>query len=142
MAGIDLSNLERALGQLRTNFGYCESEDAREDPVLAQVFRAAAIQAFEFTFELSHKIVRRYLAATAANPDTINAMSFPDMIRHGYGRGIISREWARWHEYRRLRAMTSHTYGEAAAGEVFQIIPEFIDEISKVVAAIKAEAAT
>jgi hypothetical protein len=37
-------------------------------------------------------------------------------------------DWSRWKLYRAARALTSHTYDETKAREVFAIIPEFLRE--------------
>jgi len=39
------------------------------------------IQRFEFTHELSHKMLRRYLKETAASPEEIDRIPFADLIR-------------------------------------------------------------
>jgi len=60
---IDVTPLRNALGRLQKSLAYCGSELAASDPGLAEQFKAAAIQAFEFTYELSHKTLRRQLEA-------------------------------------------------------------------------------
>ena len=139
MANVDLDLLERALKQLRTSLNYHAS---CSDPELAPVFRSAAIQGFEFTFELSHKTLRRYLAHSAPSSGPIMELAFPHLIRKGYARGLLTREWKDWHAFRRLRNLTSHAYSEAYAAEVFAGIPAFVDEISKMLKAIAEEAAS
>ena len=43
--------------------------------------RDGLIQRFEFTYELSHKMLRRYLKETAASPEEIDRIPFADLIR-------------------------------------------------------------
>jgi len=133
--GVD--TLANALSQLEMALDYARSESASHDAKLAQLFRSASIQAFEFTYELSHKVLRRYLAATEASPPTVEKLSFPDLIRLGYDRGVVARDWKYWHEYRRLRALTSHTYAEVCAAEVFETIPGFIEDIRQLITAMR-----
>ena len=44
---------------------------------------AATIQRFEFSYELSDKMPKRYLEMAAPNPARIDEMVFHDMIRTG-----------------------------------------------------------
>lgn len=90
--------------------------------------RDACIQRFEFTYELSHKMLKRFLEMTEANPEAIEQMSFQDLIRTGDERGLLLNGWDVWSGYRKARGTTSHTYDETKAAEVFAIIPDFFEE--------------
>jgi len=125
---LDLSSFANALAQLEKSLVYCASELARQDPEIGRLFRAAAIQAFEFTYELSWKMLRRYLEATLPNPAAVAEMSFPELIRTGSERGLLLSGWDVWQGYRRARGTTSHTYDEVQADQVFAIIPQFAQE--------------
>jgi hypothetical protein len=57
-------------------------------------------------------------------------MPFQDLIRTGSERGLLLSDWSRWKVFRTARSITSHTYDEAKAREVFAIIPEFLAEAS------------
>lgn len=90
--------------------------------------RDGCIQRFEFTYELSHKMLKRFLEATSANPASIDSLTFQDLIREGSERGLLMSDWSRWKLYRAARSLTSHTYDETKAREVFAVIPEFLRE--------------
>lgn len=92
------------------------------------LIRDACIQRFEFTYELAHKMLKRFLEATSANPDEFDNMAFQDLIRSGNERGLLRSDWSRWKDYRTARGTTSHTYDEAKAREVFAIVPDFLSE--------------
>ena len=100
----------------------------RYDTEPDDMIRDACIQRFEFTYELSHRMLKRYLEATSANPDDIDSMTFQDLIRTGSERDLLRGEWPEWRNYRHARSITSHTYDEAKALEVFAIIPDFLHE--------------
>jgi nucleotidyltransferase substrate binding protein (TIGR01987 family) len=93
-----------------------------------QQIRDGLVQRFEFTYDLSHKLLKRYLLQSAPTPEDIAQMSFPAMIRTAAEHGLLRSEWARWKLYRDMRNITSHTYDEAKALEVVAIIPDFIHE--------------
>ena len=93
-----------------------------------QQIRDGLVQRFEFTYDLSHKMLKRYLIESAATPDTIVQMSFPTLIRTASEQGLLRSDWAQWKLYRDKRNLTSHTCDEAKALEVVAAIPDFIEE--------------
>lgn len=90
--------------------------------------RDGLIQRFEFTYEISHKMLKRYLEATSANPAQFDDMSFQDLIRTGNEQGLLLGAWPDWKRYRDMRSRTSHTYDEDIALEVVAGIPPFLAE--------------
>lgn len=116
---LDLSPLERAINRLAEGWNRYQ-QDTSDTQI-----RDGLIQRFEFTYEISHKMLKRYLEATSANPAEFDDMSFQDLIRMGNERGLLLGGWPQWRNYRDMRAKTSHTYDEDIALEVVDCIPEF-----------------
>ena len=125
---LDLSALAKAIAQTEDALDLSASDLASANPRLALHLRAAAIQAFEFTYELTIKMLRRYMATIEANPAEIDAWSFNELIRRGWETGVIRAELVVWKTFRRHRGATSHAYNEQKALEVFAAIPSFLDE--------------
>ncbi len=100
----------------------------KNDARLAQHLHAAAIQAFEFTYELSFKMLKRFLEASEPNPASIDEMTFNEIIRKGLEKGLLQSEITDWKEFRKDRGATSHTYNENKARDVFECIPKFLIE--------------
>lgn len=90
--------------------------------------RDGLIQRFEFTYEISHKMLKRYLEAVSASPEQYDAMPFQDLIRSGNEQGLLSGDWPMWRAYRGMCSKTSHTYDEDVALEVVAGIPQFLAE--------------
>ena len=90
--------------------------------------RDGLIQRFEFTYDLTHKMLRRVLEEGAANPEEIDRMSFPTLIRTAFEQGLLASDWSAWRLWREMRNITSHTYDEAKARQVAEAIPDFLDE--------------
>ena len=86
------------------------------------------IQRFEFTYELSHKMLKRFIEATSANPQEADSMTFQELIRVGSEQGLLISGWDKWRDFRKARGTTSHTYDEAKAIEVLSVIPDFLSE--------------
>ncbi|MCF6180109.1 MAG: nucleotidyltransferase substrate binding protein [Geopsychrobacter sp.] len=133
---LDLSPLEKALQQLNKSLAYLDSSLAAEDGDLRDQFRAAAIQAFEYTYELGVKMLRRQLEQMAANPAEIRQQAFMDMVRLGAEAGLV-KEVSPFHIYRDKRNMTSHTYDESKAEEVLAVMPQFVEDLQFLLTKLK-----
>jgi len=121
-ARLDLQSIEGAIGRLAEALNALDAEPENT------LIRDAVIQRFEFTYELSHKMLRRYLEMTAPNPQAIEQISFQDLIRTGNEQGLLRSDWERWREWRQARGITSHTYNEQMAQQVVAVIPDFLVE--------------
>ncbi len=119
---LDISALENAISRLKEGL-----ERYKRDITDIQI-RDGLIQRFEFTYELSHKILQRYLESISPTPGQYDAMPFEQLIRSGNEKGILSGDWACWRTYRQMRAKTSHTYDENIALQVVAGIPDFLKE--------------
>ena len=121
---LDLTPLNNAISRLREGW-----ERYQRDVTDTQI-RDGLIQRFEFTYEISHKMLKRFLEATSASPAQFDDMSFQDLIRAGNERGLIPGSWPEWRNFRDMRSKTSHTYDEDIALEVVACIPDFQREVS------------
>lgn len=119
---LDLSPLSNAVARLQEGWALYQRDTTQT------LLRDGVIQRFEFTYEISHKMLKRYLKSAAANPGEYDDMAFADLIRSGNAAGLLLGDWPRWRRYREMRAKTSHTYDEAVALEVVAGIPAFIAE--------------
>ena len=119
---LDTTSLGNAVRRLREGLARCEREPADEQ------IRDGLIQRFEFTYELSYRMLSRYLKVIAASPDEIERMPFADLIRTGNAQGLLRGDWPAWRRFREMRARTSHAYDAAVASQVAAAIPEFLEE--------------
>lgn len=115
---LDLSPLEKALASL--NRALVRALAAPGDEEL----RDACIQRFEYTFELCWKMLKRQLEEELPNPPEVDGYSFKQMFRVSGERGLVGDVEA-WFEYRERRNLTSHTYNEEKARQVFAVLPRF-----------------
>lgn len=119
---LDLTPLTNAIARLEEGWAAWQGDRAHT------LIRDGLIQRFEFTYEISHKMLRRHLASVAANPGEYADMPFADLIRSGNEAGLLLGDWPQWRRYREMRAKTSHTYDEDIALQVVAGIPSFIEE--------------
>jgi nucleotidyltransferase substrate binding protein (TIGR01987 family) len=90
--------------------------------------RDGLVQRFEFTYELGHRMLKRFLEYASPTPEQFDAMVFQDVIRTANEQGLLLGNWTNWRRYREMRSKTSHTYDEAVAREVVAGIPAFLEE--------------
>lgn len=119
---LDLSALQKAILSLEEAV-----QELKRQPK-NKFIRDATIQRFEYTYELTHKMLRRYFELTEPNPSSADQMSFPALIRTGSERGLLLNGWDKWTDYRDARNMTSHGYDEEKAMRVSEKIPFFLED--------------
>jgi nucleotidyltransferase substrate binding protein (TIGR01987 family) len=119
---LNLLSFENALARLQE--GLIRYQKNLSDTQL----RDGLILRFEFTYELGHKMLKRYLEETSPTPEQYDSMPFQDLIRSANEQGLLLGDWPSWKTYRDMRSKTSHTYNEDLALEVVAGIPAFLDE--------------
>ncbi len=131
---LDLSPLRKAINSLHQ--GWQRYQGQIHDPLL----RDGLMHRLETTYEISHKMLKRFLEQTAANPELFDAMSFADLIRSGNEKGLLLGDWPAWRLYRDMRSKTSHTYDEDVALQVVAGIPAFLHEAEYLAAQLQQRA--
>ncbi len=86
---------------------------------------AGVIQQFEFVYEISVKMIKRQIKLESASPNEVDESDFRNVLRVAAEKGLIVDNEA-WFKYRQMRNMTSHTYDQVKAKQVYQGTQEFI----------------
>lgn len=133
---LDFTSLEKAISQLKKSIDFCNSDLAKNDAEIFFQFRSASIQAFEYSFELSVKFIRRKLEIMETAEDVIDNLGYRDLIRKAAERGLLE-EVERWFVYREKRNETSHTYDYRKAENIYKILPEFLISAEKILNNLK-----
>jgi nucleotidyltransferase substrate binding protein (TIGR01987 family) len=102
------------------------------DPII----RDSAIQRFEYTYELAFKFMKRFLKEAAASTAGIEENGFKDILRAAAAAGMVE-DVERWFSYRGARNMTSHTYDEKKAAQVFGLLPAFARDARSLLEALQ-----
>lgn len=118
---LDLTSLEKALNSLERAI-----ERAKTVPHDEEI-RDSVIQRFEYSYELSWKMLKRQLEIDSPTPASIDAMDFKNMIRESAQRGLLTNPEA-WFEYRRQRNITSHAYDDQKAIRVYETALIFLQD--------------
>ena len=112
----DLSALRAAVQRLAAALAQPKTEWTRD----------AAIQRFEFTFELAWKAI-----AKAAQREGVSALSPREALRAALRLGWIADDTA-WMDMLQDRNRTSHTYSEATAEEIYARLAEHQAKLAQV----------
>ncbi len=114
---LQLSELKKAIARLKEALALPKND----------IIRDSTIQRFEFTVELSGKVLQRYLRASGVS-DTLSPKSaFREAARLG-----IVKDPEPWLGFIDARNLSSHTYKESLAEQVYasaQALPPFADEL-------------
>lgn len=123
-----IQNVEREGIDLMTKFNekyakYCMAVDRLDESITAyemapsDIIRDGIIQRFEFCTELAWKTVREYLLE-----EGVEFRNTPKAVmREAYAAGLIDED-ALWSKLLNDRNLTSHTYNEGTAQEIFGCI--------------------
>ncbi|MBP3194042.1 MAG: nucleotidyltransferase substrate binding protein [Cardiobacteriaceae bacterium] len=129
MSNFSVSPLKKASKKLKEGLNFYQANPQ-------EIIRDGLIKRFEFTYEISHKILKRFLKNISANSEQFDTMSFADLIRAANKQNLLRNNWQNWKKYRDMRNKTSHIYDENIADAIVAEIPEFLDEIEFLLARI------
>ncbi|MGB3940172.1 MAG: HI0074 family nucleotidyltransferase substrate-binding subunit [Candidatus Manganitrophaceae bacterium] len=102
--------LERAVGKLSDALKQEKNEYIRD----------SAIQRFEFTFELAWKTLKASL-----EEEGVRVYSPRESLKGAFQAGLID-ETPIWFKTIELRNLTSHTYNESVADQIYDALPEIL----------------
>lgn len=131
--------LEKALETLgisiKTAKTWIEHPDSTE--ALKNTLKAGVIQHFELSYELSWKLLKRQLEQEVPTPAIVDSWSFQELIREGFERHLIT-DASRWLEYRHMRNLTSHTYNQSKADQVYKSAIAFYQDALQLLKSIQS----
>ena len=114
-----------ALKALKIAFDIYDSNLLPSDVPEKIVLRDGVIQRFEFTFELSWKMLRRYLEEYGM--ERVDALNNRELFRVGFEQGLLENPEA-WFGYLKMRNLISYVYDEAKAELVFNAARAFLPD--------------
>lgn len=133
---MDLRSLKKAVEALQVAFDvYDKSPQAENEPEKI-LLRDGVIQRFEFTFELSWKMLKRYLEEFGL--EKVDGLNNRDLFRVGFEQGLIDDPEA-WFYYLRMRNQSSHIYDVNKAMAVFAAAREFRQTVQELLGRLEAK---
>ena len=133
---LDFTSLRNALARLKEGYARYESD------VSDIQIRDGLIQRYESTYEISHKMLKRHLEMTSANPEAFDALPCADLIRTGNEQSLLKSDWTAWKVFREMRALANNALEDQAALEIVKVIPIFIEEIQFFIRQLSTHAMT
>ena len=100
-----------------------------------EVVRDAAIQRFEYTYELSWKMMERHINWARAERQGAPLVR-KELFREAARYGLVS-DPVRWFDHQEARNATSHAYDENKARAVFAAIPAFVVDADHLLKALR-----
>lgn len=94
--------------------------------------RDAAIQRFEYTYELCWKTLKRYFKLEAG----LEEFNIKNIFREAGKANLITNVEA-WFSYHEARNLTSHTYNQETAEKTFSVIQLFVPDAEKLLAKLE-----
>ncbi|MDR1104158.1 MAG: nucleotidyltransferase substrate binding protein [Endomicrobium sp.] len=119
---LDLSPFENALVSLN------EAIEKFHEDESDKFIRDSVIQRFEYTYEVSYKMLRRFLQLSEYSEGSFDEFVFADVIRTANERNLLLGNLESWIEYRKMRNITSHSYNEEKANAIVSVVPSFAKE--------------
>jgi len=129
VTSLNLEPLEKAIEQLK--YGINQSKVDPDNDLL----RDGVIQRFEYTMDLSWKMIQRYLKHIAQVEESA-IRTKKDLFREAGRLGLISNVEA-WFGYYEARNETSHTYDPQIAESVFEQAELFLPDAISLLEALK-----
>lgn len=91
------------------------------------IYRDSAIQRFEFCFDLSWKLLKELLREKHG----IECASPKMCIQEAFAQGLIAHDTP-WLTMLEMRNLSSHTYNDEIAEQVYTALPGLLEELQKV----------
>ncbi len=131
---LQLDSLTKSIDILERSVKTAGRIDASDKDLLETV-RAGVIHSFEVAYELSWKMIKRWLKENMG--DTyVDGIYQSELFRRAAEHLLIT-DAERWMDYHRARNSTSHTYNEDAAENVFAEATEFIHEAKQLLSVLE-----
>jgi nucleotidyltransferase substrate binding protein (TIGR01987 family) len=128
---LDLSPLRKALDSLGRALTRWRATPGDEE------LRDACIQRFEYSFELSWKMIKRQIVADGDAATEVEGHSKRTLFRIAAERSWIE-DPARWFDYLTQRNKTSHAYDAKVAAEVAAVLLQFHADAQALLTALEA----
>ena len=135
---LDLSSLQRSIASLTRATQISENMELMDqcDHAMRDVIRAGVIQNFEITYELSHKLLDRWLRDELAL--STNALgSRRNRYRIASEHGLIQ-DFEVWMGYHEARNATSHIYDEDRFNDVYPVAVQFRHDAQSLLSQLEA----
>ena len=133
---LDLTSLESAVASLERSITAATVHEAALPPDLKDTVRSGIIQNFEVAYELSWKMMKRWLEMNIS-AESVDGVTRRELFRQAAENRLITDVdlWMRFHS---SRNETSHTYDNGTAEEVSATAKHFVSAAQSLLTALRA----
>lgn len=128
---INVLNLENATILLNDSY---EILLKNQNDILTTVLEDAVIKRFEYTLEISKKIMKKVLKKFYDKQE--EELTVNNIFRFMYGYNYIS-DWEHWRTYHEKRNTTAHEYNLEKSRRLLEIVPDFIKDTEELIKNLK-----
>lgn len=133
---LDLTSLGIATASLERSITAAKTFDATIPPELKDTIRSGIIQNFEVTYELSWKMMKRWLE-TNISSESVDGVTRRELFRQAAENRLID-DVDLWMSFHAARNETSHTYDHETAEEVSETAERFVGAAQSLLASLRA----
>ena len=133
---LELTSLESAVSSLERSITAAAVHAAALPPDLKDTVRSGIIQNFEVAYELSWKMMKRWLEMNIS-AESVDGVTRRELFRHAAENRLITdvEQWMRFHF---SRNETSHSYDNGTAEEVSASAKQFVAAAQSLLTALRA----
>ena len=134
---LELTNLRNSLSSFSATLAVTEDEErmAQYDAVLREGMQAGAIKQFEITYELSWKLMKRWLN-TNVTPGIADGVTMRQLFRLAAENRLIA-DVDVWMSHHEARNKTVHMYDSDIAASVYRAAMEFVHDARRLLEALE-----
>ncbi|MDL5046546.1 nucleotidyltransferase substrate binding protein [Oscillatoria amoena NRMC-F 0135] len=133
---LELSSFENATASLERSVNAANTFDAAIPPELKETVRSGIIQNFEVAYELSWKMMKRWLE-TNISAESVDGVTRRELFRQAAENRLID-DVELWMSFHAARNETSHTYDNETAEEVSETAERFVTAAQSLLTALRA----
>jgi nucleotidyltransferase substrate binding protein (TIGR01987 family) len=133
---LDLTSLEIATASLERSVLAAAKFEATLPPELRETVRSGIIQSFEVAYELSWKMMKRWLE-TNISAESVDGVTRRELFRLAAESRLLEHVDL-WMSFHAARNITSHTYDNHTAEEVSERAEQFVAAAQSLLAALRA----
>ena len=133
---LELTSLENATASLERSIHAAAKFEATLPPELRETVRSGIIQNFEVAYELSWKMMKRWLE-TNISAESVDGVTRRELFRLAAESRLLE-DVDLWMSFHAARNVTSHTYDNATAEEVSERAEQFVPAAQSLLASLRA----
>jgi nucleotidyltransferase substrate binding protein (TIGR01987 family) len=133
---LDLTSLENATASLERSIRAASTFEATLPAEIKETVRSGIIQNFEVAYELSWKMMKRWLE-TNISSESVDGVTRRELFRQAAESRLID-DVNLWMTFHAARNETSHTYDNSTAEEVSQSAKHFVAAAQSLLTSLRA----